>query len=325
MTDDVRGNDSTHSWQARAATVGGVVLGLVLLLAAWGKSLDPVAFAEQITLEELDFLVAAEPLAWLLVVAEVVLGVALVLGLRTRMVLSATGLLVLAFVFLTARTYWRWLSGVELEAAGCGCFGNLVDRTPTQAFWQDLLLLVPFYAACWLWPVAAGPRRAAARWGVVVIAGLAAGAFTALAPGLPLDDLATRLAPGTEVTDLCAGSKKNEAERVCLDLLVPELEGGRHLVIIASLDSRELRDSVDGLNGLIGVDAQRVWVIDDAESDEQQLFFWETGSLFEVREVPGSLLRPLYRTRPRAFLVENGSVTRTWTGLPEFANGSEGL
>ena len=49
-------------------------------------------------------------------------------------------------------------------------------------------------------------------------------------PELPFDDLATRLKPGVEVAELCAGSG---AERVCLDTLVPELTEGAHRVVLA--------------------------------------------------------------------------------------------
>jgi uncharacterized membrane protein YphA (DoxX/SURF4 family) len=312
-------------WRVVAAWAGGAILGLVLLTAAWGKALDPLAFAEQISFEGLDFAVPAEALAWLVVVAEVVLGFALVLGLRTRAVLLPTGALIAAFVFLTGRAYIRWLSGVELEGPNCGCFGNLVSRTPAQAFWQDLLLLVPPYVMCWLWTVRFGSGRLLGRWGLVLAAGAGAGAVTALAPGLPLDDLATRLAPGVEVTELCAGSTRDASQRICLDLLVPELEKGRHLVVVDDLDSEVLRSKTATLNNLVGVDGTRVWVIDDATEEARQLFFWELGPLFEVREAPTSLLRPLYRTKPRSFLVVDGRVERTWSGLPEFERVDERL
>jgi len=35
-----------------------------------------------------------------------------------------------------------------------------------------------------------------------------------------------------------------------------------------------------------------------------------------LHEIPVALLRPLYRTLPRTFFVEEGRVTRTYPGLP---------
>ena len=37
---------------------------------------------------------------------------------------------------------------------------------------------------------------------------------------------------------------------------------------------------------------------------------------FELREAPLGLLRPLYRTQPRVFLVVDGIVEATWSGYP---------
>ena len=46
-------------WKPRLGTAGAIFLGLVLLVATWAKGLEPGAFAEQIRLEELDFLFSA--------------------------------------------------------------------------------------------------------------------------------------------------------------------------------------------------------------------------------------------------------------------------
>jgi len=309
------------SWLALA---GSVVLGLVFLVAALPKALDPIAFAEQIRLEGLDFLVPAGILAWLVIVVEAGLGVALVVGLRRRWVLIPTGLLVAFFLFLTARAYLRWLSGDLDDSSACGCFGNLVQRTPAEAFWQDLFLLVPPF----LLAAFAGRDRAqtAGRWRIGLVGGatLAVAVLAALAPRLPLDDAATRLGVGERVDSFCAGAGRPGAERACLDLLVPELLEGRHLVVIDDLDGAAIEKSVDTLNRWVTEQpGTSVWLVADASDERVQSFFWEWGPRFEVREVPLPVLRPLYRTLPRSFLVEDGSVARTWPGLPEWPASGE--
>ncbi len=45
-------------------------------------------------------------------------------------------------------------------------------------------------------------------------------------------------------------------------------------------------------------------------------FGWMQAPVFEVREAPADLLRPLYRTLPRSFKVTDGEVTATVAGLP---------
>ena len=140
------------------------LLGAILLLAAWAKLIDPLAFAEQISREGLDFLIPSGGMAILAIGLEIGLGVALVLGIRRRWILWPTGALIVLFLVLTGRAYWLWSNGLLDEEASCGCFGNLVDRTPAEAFWQDLVMLVPLYLASFLGrPTKAllSPRRGA--------------------------------------------------------------------------------------------------------------------------------------------------------------------
>lgn len=296
---------------------GALVLGLVFLVAAVPKALDPLAFAEQIRFEGLDFALPSSLLAWLVIVVEAGLGMALILNLRRRWVLIPTGFLVVFFVFLTARAYLRWLGGDLEDGSACGCFGNLVERSPAEAFWQDLFLLVPpFVLAAFVGRNTTSitrPRR-------VLVVGLATVAMAVLAwasPRLPLDDVATRLGVGKRIVDFCAGADEPGGERVCLDILVPELLDGRHLVTLDDLDSVGIEATVDALNLFHGQPSERsVWLLADASDERVQAFFWEWGPRFEVREAPLPLLRPLYRTLPRAFAVEDGVVTETWAGLP---------
>ncbi len=124
------------------------MLGLVLLVAAGAKAVEPGAFAEQIRLEQLDFLFSVRTVTLIALALEVGLGTVLILGLRRLWVLFPTTLLVSFFLFLTGRNYWLVLNGLRDEDAACDCFGSLIERTPGEAFWQDLfLLLVPLSLA----------------------------------------------------------------------------------------------------------------------------------------------------------------------------------
>ncbi len=302
----------------RLGLAGGVLLGVVFVVAAIPKALDPMAFAEQIRFEGLDFAIPAGFLAWLVIVVEACLGIALIVGLRRRWVLVPTGVLVIFFVFLTARSYIRWMSGELDDASACGCFGNLVERSPAEAFWQDLFLLVPpFLVAAF---IGKGYAAAGKSWRVLLVtaATLAVAILAWASPRLPLDDAATRLRVGKRIDGFCAGASKPGSERVCLDILVPELLEGRHLVTVDALDRAEIAETVDVLDRAATESAgMSVWLLADASDEQVTAFFWEWGPRFEVRETPLPLLRPLYRMLPRSFAVEDGTVTRTWAGLPE--------
>ena len=293
---------------------GAFFLGAVLLFAAWAKLLDPLSFVEQIRTEGLDFLIPAAPVAFAALGLEVFLGVALVLGLRRRWILVLTTLLVAFFVFLTGRNYYLVSHGLREEGADCGCFGKLVESTPAQAFYRDMLLLVPPLAFAWLGRAWGSRRKVAPRLAVAALATVAALAFAWKAPDLPLDNLATALKPGVLLSETCAGGEDN---RACLDDVVLELAQGEHLVVMAELTSEELVAAVASLNAYS--DARReppLWVL--APTDEQGIrtFYWQHGPSFEIREAPAPLLGRLYRTLPRSFRVRDGKVEETWSGLP---------
>lgn len=298
---------------------GGAFLGAVFLVAVWAKVLDPAAFAQTIRAEGLDRLLPASAVAVIALALEAGLGVALVLGLRRRWILLPTLALVLFFVFLTGRTYWRSLHGELPADAGCGCFGNLVQRTPAQAFWQDLLLMVPALLLAFVGRFRGETRNAAAPWrsALVALATVATVLLAWRAPSLPLDDWATRLRPGAEAGSFCAGTGD---ERVCLDAIVPEAFSGEHVVVLTGLDEAEFLAAIPSLNEHVWSLADPpLWVLSAAPEEDRFQLRFQHGSSFEVYEVPAPLVRPLYRTLPRSFRLNDGRVVETWSGMPPFA------
>jgi len=297
---------------ARIGAAGGILLGLILLFAALLKALDPNAFAEEIASQGAGFGLPGAVAALAALAVETALGAALVLNLRRRAVLVAATLLVAFFLFLTGRAAWRAAHG-EIETTGCGCFGALVERTPAEAFGQDLAMLVPTLGLAWLGRP--GARRA------VRLRATAAGALTLgvvglayAAPGLPLDDYATRLRPGVALADLCGGA---DEKRVCLADLAPALTHGRHLVVLADAGGESFAPLAERLNAYVRRgEGPPLSVLADLTPDQRFALFWQVAPAFDLHETPQALLRPLYRTLPRAFLVEEGRVVETWGGLP---------
>lgn len=296
-------------------TFAGAFLGCVLLLAVWAKALDPAAFAEQIRGEGLDFLLTAQAVGLIALGIEAGLGLALLLGIRRMWVLVPAALLVVFFLFLTGRAYWLDSRGLlPKEASSCGCFGNLVQRTPAEAFWQDLALLVPPLLLAFMGRDRRQPRFPPLRTAAAAFGTAAVVLLGWMAPDLPLDDLATRLRPGVEIGGLCAGEGE---ERVCLGSIVPELRAGEHLVVMSDLNDPKLTGSIDALNAYASAPGNaRLWVLSSSPPEEHGAFFWQWGPAFEIRETPSELLRPLYRRLPRAFLLKDGRVTQTFGGLP---------
>lgn len=304
--------------RAVAGLVAGFVLGAVFLVAAGAKLLHPVALAEQIVREGLGGVIPAFPLAVLVLGLEAGLGAALMMGVRSWLVVAPTTGLVVAFLLLTGRNYWRDLQGTLGEDTGCGCFGNLLERTPAEAFWQDLgLLLVPLLVLLWAaWPL---KRSGCLRRSLLaLVAGLGAAALAWKAPELPVDDWATRLGPTVALADLCTGRET----RVCLDELAPPLRKGRHWVVLSEVDPA-LEAHTPALNdGLAAQSAWELWVMTPAEGGELDRFRWMAGPSYHlVGDVPRPLLAGLHRTLPRSFEVLDGVVVRTTTGWPPWLEG----
>ena len=314
-------------------TLGGCVLGGILLVAVWGKALDPAAFAEQIHADGLDRLLPAGVLALLALALEAGIGLALLLAVRRLWVLVPASLLVIFFLLLNGRAYWLAAHGQASAAASCGCFGNLVQRTPAEAFWQDLALLALPLALAFVGRDRDQPRLPPVRTALVALVAVAAPVFAWRAPELPLDDLATRLAPGATMSTLCAGGGSGgggggggtgersafgaRAGAVCLDTVAPELDHGNHLVVLDDVDDPALARAVTGLNAYADAPgAASVWVLTASDAKRQRLFFWRWGPTFKIVEAPPELLRPLYRRLPRSFAVQDGRVTATFSGLP---------
>ena len=241
------------------------------------------------------------------------------------MLVPAT-LLVAFFLFLTGRSWWLSAQGLRDAAASCGCFGNLVQRTPAEAFWQDLLLLVPPLLLAFVGRGRRGERGPLfppVRTAVVVLSTAAVTLFAWKAPELPLDNVATRLRPGVRVSDLCAGSGHTA---ICLNGVARGLAEGDNLVVMANLDDPALGAAMDALNAAArNPDGPKVWLLSAATPEQVTTFNFTMGPVFKLVETPAELMRPLYRRLPRAFRVKDGKVTETWPGLPPSSQMAAGL
>ena len=299
---------SESGWRPWVGRMGAFVLGAVLLVATVLKALDPQAFADQMVAEGLTFGLPAMAAALVALAVEGALGLALVFGIRRTPVLVAASALVAFFLFLTGRSWWNAAHGVVAES--CGCFGNLVQRTPAVAFWSDLAMLVPPLLLAWVGrerhPGLPSRRLAAATCGTAAVVLLAW-----RAPELPLDDVATRLRPGVEVATLCTGGD----QPACLSDLVPELREGSWWVTLVDVESEPERWA-DALSAASAASEVPVVALTASPSDAVSAFTWQWGPTFALREGPPPLLRPLHRRLPRSFLTTDGRVVATTPGLP---------
>ena len=171
-----------------------MLLGVYFLVAAVSKAWNPDDFGaliDQVRLEELDFLFTATQVALIALALEVGLGTALLLGVRHLGILLPTTALIVFFLFLNGRNYWLVSQGLR-EPGSCGCFGSLIERTAAEAFWQDLLLMVPLTLLCfWRRRKSEGiPKK---RFVLAMLAALAVSLWAYRSPDIEYIEAAHRL------------------------------------------------------------------------------------------------------------------------------------
>jgi uncharacterized membrane protein YphA (DoxX/SURF4 family) len=133
----------------QAVTVARILVGVLFIFSGLVKAIDPLGLAYK--MQEFFDVWAADGIMrglmlWLneqallfsllMITLEVVLGVCLLLGWRTKMV---SWLLLLLMVFFTFLTSFVLFSG---KIRACGCFGDCIPLTPVQTFTKDIILLI---------------------------------------------------------------------------------------------------------------------------------------------------------------------------------------
>ena len=72
----------------------------------------------------------------LLILAEIMLGVMLLVGYKARLTVWSLFLITVLFLFLT------WYSAYYDKVTDCGCFGDAVKLTPWETFYKNVVLIV---------------------------------------------------------------------------------------------------------------------------------------------------------------------------------------
>ncbi|MEI9917270.1 MAG: BT_3928 family protein [Bacteroidota bacterium] len=81
------------------------------------------------------FIPWALEIAMIMIVLEIVLGVAVLLLYRMNLTTWALLVLMIFFTFLTG------YSAILNKVTDCGCFGDFIKLTPWQSFWKDIFLM----------------------------------------------------------------------------------------------------------------------------------------------------------------------------------------
>jgi len=114
----------------------------MFIFSGFVKLVDPIG--SQYKFEEyfsegvlnLEFLIPyALPFSILLIIVEIMLGVSLLLGYKSKITTWSLLGITTIFLFLT------WYSAYYNKVTDCGCFGDAIKLTPWETFWKNVLLI----------------------------------------------------------------------------------------------------------------------------------------------------------------------------------------
>ncbi|MDT7832261.1 DoxX family protein [Flavobacteriaceae bacterium S356] len=119
-----------------------IFVGAMFVFSGFVKLVDPIG--SQYKFEEyfgegvlnLEFLIPyALPFSILLILAEIMLGVMLLLGYKSKKTVWSLLVLTAIFLFLT------WYSAYYNKVTDCGCFGDAIKLTPWETFYKNVILI----------------------------------------------------------------------------------------------------------------------------------------------------------------------------------------
>src|SRR4030066_845401 len=119
-----------------------LIVSLTFIFSGFVKLVDPLGssykFQEYFGSDvlNLEFLIPyALPFSILLIVAELLLGVMLLLGYLPKFTVWSLLVMILVFLFLT------WYSAFYNKVLDCGCFGDALTLSPWDTFYKNVVLL----------------------------------------------------------------------------------------------------------------------------------------------------------------------------------------
>ncbi len=120
-----------------------ILVGALFIFSGAVKVVDPIGsqykFEEYFSASVLDleFLIPyALPFAIILIVVEITLGAALLVGWKSKFTVRSLLVTIIFFSFLT------WYSAYYNKVTDCGCFGDAIKLTPWQSFYKDVILTI---------------------------------------------------------------------------------------------------------------------------------------------------------------------------------------
>ncbi len=286
-------------WCIRTARVLAGAVGLVLVVAALLKLPDMELFVRQIK----EYGIFSDRFvliftAWGFVVVELVLGVGLIVVYRPKILFPMTTLLWMIFLGATG---WAWITGT---AENCGCFGAWLERTPEEAFVEDLILLAATVLAWACLRCSQVPQTRVKTW--AVSSACLIGLVLPAAFGFPISGIRQ---PQLEAVETKIGQFPIQGlEHV-------DLNNGAYLIVVMATDCLHCQEALPAIDMLAEtVDLPSVIGLCANNEDARATFVEAFEPVFPIGQVDQDIFWRLLADgdMPRVMLVRDGRVKRVW-------------
>ena len=123
--------------------IARLLVAATFIFSGFVKLVDPLGsaykFQEYFGADVLNFeflIPYALPFSIFLILAEIMLGVMLLIGFKPKFTVWSLLIMILIFLFLT------WYSAYYDKVTDCGCFGDAITLTPWETFYKNIVLIV---------------------------------------------------------------------------------------------------------------------------------------------------------------------------------------
>ncbi|MBX3102188.1 MAG: DoxX family membrane protein [Bacteroidetes bacterium] len=257
----------------------------------------------------------AFPIATLLAIVEVWLGLWLLLGFLSRL---TTALLLALIVFFTVLTWYSWFFNAVQD---CGCFGDFMKLTPYESFLKDLVLLVLigflFIQTARIRPVL-GNRHTLLGVVLTLSAGVAVLSAVTLTSG-----------PVVDMLGACKGcdfgqNTRDSAARKHIPNWVPlqdacgaqdEFKGYTLLLVVKNLDKlseADARAMVETAHGLKAASGLQTFILTATVGKPKKAFTEAHKLQVCLTNQDETLLKTIIRCNRGALLLKDGVVAEKW-------------
>lgn len=269
-----------------------VITGLFFVISGAGKVADTTAFSNLIYQYGLGYMMVLAPV---IVVAEIFIGISLILLIKPK--LFSLLAFILLFVFSFAFAYGHFLHGIN----DCGCFGTLIHTTisPNFIFLRNIILMIMSLVVFVKYPAEKDP---VVSWKKYLVQVIIYPAIFIAGLSFTTPDFLKPTAPKHKFED-------KHITNTALSNYIKTSPDSSYLVFCFSYTCPHCWNSIENLRQFIKTNAvDRVIAFSTGEMNERNAFIKNFKPDFSITELQLKNISTLTEIFPTAFYIEQDTI-----------------